>query len=45
MTEIGMDFGNGKYSGGWWSGTDLSEIHRRSVSNTTSDYTKCTYGS
>ena len=23
MTEIGTDFWNGGYSGGWWSGTDF----------------------
>ena len=33
MTEIGMDFGNGSYSGGWQSGMDLSEMHWCLVSN------------
>ena len=28
VTEIGMDFGNGRYSGGWRSRMDLSEMHR-----------------
>ena len=28
VMEIGMDFGDERYSGGWQSGTDLSEIHR-----------------
>ena len=28
MTEIGMDFGNGRYSGGWQSGTALLEMHQ-----------------
>ena len=33
MTGIGMDFGDGRYSGGWQSRTDLSEMHQCSVSN------------
>ena len=36
MTEIGMDLGDKRYSGGWQSGMDLSEMHWLSVSNTTS---------
>ena len=34
VSEIGMDFGDRMYSGGWWSRTDLSEIHWRLVSHT-----------
>ena len=29
VTEIGADFGNGGYSRGWQSGTDLSEIQNK----------------
>ena len=35
VTEIGMDLGNGRYSRGWRSGMDLSEIHWWLVSNST----------
>ena len=28
VTEIGTDLGDGRYSGGWQSRTDLSEMHR-----------------
>ena len=28
VMEIGTDFGDGRYSGEWQSGTDLSEMHQ-----------------
>ena len=33
VTEIGMDLGDRRYSRGWWSRMDLSEMHQWSVSN------------
>ena len=28
VMEIGTDFGDSRHSRGWWSGTDLLEIHQ-----------------